>query len=459
MPAFILVVVFVFLLSWMNSDSNRAVSLRLPGGDGRPSKSEESEGPIKIVGTLEKFKSIDEVTAVTDSWPWFRGANFDNIYNGDIKLARKWPEGGPKELWSIDLGEGYAGAAVNNGCVYVIDYDQQKKADAIRCLSFADGSEIWRYSYPVKIKRNHGMSRTVPAVTDKHVIALGPMCHLTCLDAKTGEFKWMYNLVREFGTKVPLWYAGQCPFIVDGKVIIAPVGKDVLMMAIDCETGNVEWKTTNPNNWEMTHTSITPMEFAGKKMYVYSASGGITGVNAEDGSILWETNEWKLKINVPSPLVVGDGLIFLCAGYGKGSMMLQLNNTEGNITVEPVFRLKPKVFGSEQHTPLFYGGKIYGMRTDWQMICMDLDGKTIWTSTSQHDFKKLGPYMIAGDLMYIMDGSGKLTMAEATLTGYKQLDEAKVLDGIDSWGPMALVSGRLLVRDLKRMVCLDVSQQ
>lgn len=457
-PVFVLAAAFAFAMLWLGADSGRAVSLRLPGCDGRPDKPDLSDEPIKLVGTLEKFPAPKKHTVIPGSWPWFRGENLGNMYNGDVKAARKWPEGGPKELWSVDVGEGYAGAAINNGNVYIIDYDQKNKRDSIRCLSFDDGSEIWRYSYPVKIKRFHGMSRTVPAVTDKYVVTLGPLCHLTCVDAITGEFKWMYNLVREFGTEVPLWYAGQCPLIEDGKVIVAPGGDDVLMMAIDCETGEIEWKTPNPNKWEMTHTSITPMEFAGKKMYVYSANGGVTGVDASDGSILWETDEWKMRTNVPSPLVVGDGRIFLCAGYGKGSMMLKLNDTDGKITAEPVFTLKAKVFGSEQHTPLFYGGYIYGVRIDSQMVCMDLDGNIVWNSTSQHSFKKLGPYMIAGDLMYIMDGSGKLTLAEATPTGYVPLDEAKVLDGIESWAPMAMVAGRLIVRDFKRMVCLDVSE-
>jgi outer membrane protein assembly factor BamB len=30
-------------------------------------------------------------------------------------------------------------------------------------------------------------------------------------------------------------------------------------------------------------------------------------------------------------------------------------------------------------------------------------------------------------------------------------------DGVDCWGPMALVGGRLIVRDMTRMVCLDVA--
>ncbi|MEI8062886.1 MAG: PQQ-binding-like beta-propeller repeat protein, partial [Verrucomicrobiota bacterium] len=140
---------------------------------------------------------------IPGEWPGFRGAKGDNLAAGTAPLARQW-----KELWRVDLGEGYAGAAVRNGRVYVLDYDQARQADALRCLSLADGQEIWRFSYPVKTKRNHGMSRTVPTVTDRYVVAFGPKCHVICLDALTGQFQWGLDLVKEFNAEVPQWYAG-----------------------------------------------------------------------------------------------------------------------------------------------------------------------------------------------------------------------------------------------------------
>ncbi len=182
------------------------------------------------------------------------------------------------------------------------------------------------------------------------------------------------------------------------------------------------------------------------------------GVSADDGSILWETTEWKMRTNVPSPLAVGDGLIFLSAGYNQGSMMLKLTEKDGQLKAETVFRLKPEVFGADQQTPIFYKGYIYGVRPDEQLVCLGLDGKVLWTSTSAHKFGR-GPYIIAEGLIYIMNDSGLLTLAEATPTGYVQLAEAKVLDGPDSWGPMTIVSGRLILRDLTRMICLDVSRR
>src|SRR5436309_865738 len=83
--------------------------------------------------------------------------------------------------------------------------DAGARADAVRCLSLADGREIWRRSYPVDITRNHGITRTVPAATDRYVVTLGPKCQVVCLDATSGDFRWGIDLVSQFGTTVPQW--------------------------------------------------------------------------------------------------------------------------------------------------------------------------------------------------------------------------------------------------------------
>jgi outer membrane protein assembly factor BamB len=455
LPAGLVVVCIAALYVWLGADTAMELTQRLPIAENAPQVTLDKGGTKKLRGELVRFDGV--AADLPGAWPRFRGANFNGISSENVTLAKKWLADGPKILWSIEVGEGYAGAAILAGRVYVLDYDRRKQADVIRCLSLADGREIWRYSYPVKIKRNHGMSRTVPAVTDKYIVTLGPKCHVTCLDSVSGQFRWMLDLVNDFKAKVPAWYAGQCP-LIDGDRAIIAVGGDALMIAMDCETGKIVWRAPNPHDWTMTHSSIMPTDFMGKRMYVYCASGGVVGISADDGSILWEYPEWKIKVaNVPSPVIVGEGLIFLSGGYNAGSMMLHLVQEEDKINAQPVFRLAADVFGSPQHTPIFYDGYIYGVRPDGQLACLDLDGRVVWTSTSSHKFG-LGPYIIANGLIYVMNDSGLLTLAEATLTGYKQLAEAKVLDGPDSWGPMAIASGRLILRDLTRMICLDIAE-
>ncbi|MHC4486851.1 MAG: PQQ-binding-like beta-propeller repeat protein [Planctomycetota bacterium] len=383
-PVGLAVVGVVLLYVWLSADAAMDITLRLPIAENVPPMPSDESGGEELRGQLLQFDG--EPADLPGAWPRFRGANFDAISSDDVALARTWQTDGPRVLWSIEVGEGYAGAAVLAGRVYVLDYDHENQADAIRCLSLADGKEIWRYWYPVKVKRNHGMSRTVPAVTDKYIVALGPKCHVTCLDSVTGEFRWMLNLVKDFGAKVPPWYAGQCPLIEDGKAIIAP-GGNALMMAVDCETGEIVWQSPNPRGWVMTHSSVMPAEFMGVRMYVYCGSGGVVGVSAEDGSILWESTEWKIRVaNVPTPVVAGEGRIFLSGGYNAGSMMLQLTKEDGRISTQQVFRLEPEVFGSPQQTPVFYDGYIYGIRPDGQLTCLDPDGQVVWTSTSAHQF-------------------------------------------------------------------------
>lgn len=447
---------------WFSADAIGQFDLREPIASNVAQSSGE-EGDVLARAELTNFTLMPTSEGAPDLsapgvWPQFRGPNLDAIADVNVTLARDWSDQGPPVLWSVDLGEGYAGAAVLDGRVFVADYDQEKQGDAIRCFSLANGEEIWRFFYPVKIKRNHGMSRTVPAVTDKYVVSLGPKCHVSCLDVATGELKWFMDLVKDYGATVPAWYAGQCPLIEDGKVILG-VGGESLMMAVDIETGEIVWKTPNPQHWEMTHSSIVPVEFAGKRMYVWCAGGGVVGVSADDGSLLWEMTDWQIRIaNVPTPLPVGDGRIFLSGGYNAGAMMLKLSETDGQITAASEFQLEPDVFGSPQHTPILYEGHIYGVRPDEQLTCLDLEGNVVWTSGSTHKFG-LGPYTIINGLIYLLDDHGLLTLAEAQSGQYVQLDQAQVLHGIDAWGPMAVAENRLIVRDLTEMICLDIAAQ
>ena len=401
------------------------------------------------------------------SWPRFRGADFDGVSSEKVRLADRWDEGGPKVLWSVDLGRGYAGAAVHRGRVYVLDYDEQRKGDLLRCMSLADGRDIWRRYYHIPIRRQHGVSRTVPAVTDRYVLTLGPFCHVLCLDATSGDAKWSIDLVHEYGTVVPDWYAGQCPLIdtVDGKqrAILAPGGPEALMIAVDCETGKVLWRAPNPGKWRMSHSSIVPIERWGTRMYVYCSTGGVAGVSAKDGKVLWTYGKWKISPALaPSPVIVGDERVFLSGGYRAGSVMLEITDDDGGALVaKEVFRLDHKGFGAEQQTPVLYRDHIYGVlpgsagELGQQLVCLNLDGARLWASGPQDRFG-LGPFIIADGKLLIMNDSGVLTMARATPDGYERLARAKVLDGHDSWAPLAVAAGRLLARDLKRMVCLDL---
>jgi outer membrane protein assembly factor BamB len=430
----------------------------VPGLDGAPPPVVAPAEVRPVPG--EPARGPGKPSAIAAEWPWFRGPDRDAINKEDVRLARSWPAAGPRVLWTVPLGDGFAAAAVRGGYVYVLDHVEESARDVLRCISLDDGREIWRNGYPVLVVPNHGMSRSIPAVTGDCVATLGPKCHLACWDAATGKARWLIDLVRDHGAIVPPWYAAQCPLIdATAERLIVGVGGKSLVMAIDCHSGEIIWQSPNPHHWAMTHVSIVPMEFAGRRMYVYCGKGGVAGVAADSGELLWETDQWQISMaTCPTPVVVGDGRIFFCGGYNAGSLMLQLTQEQGRIVPKTVFRLAARQFGSEQQTPVLWQQHLYAVRQkDQQLVCLDLDGKEVWNS-GREKFGS-GPYMIADGLIYVMNDSAALTMANATPSGYRRLARATVIqDASNSWGPMALVAGRLIVRDTTRMACLDVAE-
>jgi len=442
---------------WLLAPPAGHVQLRLPGQEERLTSTQTSNNMAeRNTGTL--IPGPGKASAIMGAWPQFRGAARTNIVYDTRPLARAWPTNGIELLWSIEVGEGHAGAAIRNGRVYLVDYDREKHEDAIRCLSLDDAVEVWRYTYSVKVKRNHGMSRTVPAVTDERLVALGPKCHVHCLDAQTGELIWKMDLVEDFGAEIPPWYAGQCPLIDGDTVILAP-GGDALMLAVDLKTGRILWRTPNPGGWKMTHSSIVAMDYNGARQYVYCTTRGVLGVAADDGRILWQYPDWVIKLaTVPSPVIVGDDRIFLSGGYNSGSMMLQFKETGDAIEVEELFRLETAQFGAEQHTPILYQYHLYGVRSGGELACLDLNGNRLWTSGRARRFG-LGPFLLADGLLFVLDDEqGILHLVEATPSGYNELAQTKLLNGHDAWGPMAMVADRLILRDATTMICVKVPE-
>ncbi|MBU1013959.1 MAG: PQQ-like beta-propeller repeat protein [Bacteroidetes bacterium] len=454
------IVVFVY---WFLHSPTKDLSMSLPGMDNRPALADGASENIKIGASFMNYTT--QSSNLKGSWTRFRGADFDNINKEKIPLINSWGNG-PDILWEVELGEGHAAPVIQNGKAYVLDYVEERNTDALRCFSLETGEELWSRWYLVKVKRNHGMSRTVPAITEKYLVTMGPRCHVMCVDPETGDLLWGKDLVKEYGTEIPFWYTGQCPIIVDDVVILAPGGSS-LLIGVDCATGEVLWETPNPDKWQMSHSSIMPMTFEGKKMYVYFAVGGIVGISAEGpdiGKILWKTNAFAPNVIAPSPVMLGNGKFYATAGYGAGAALFQLKKTGDTYSVQHLQTYKPSEgIASEQQTPILYKGRMFsvapkdagGLRNEF--LCVDPNNpkNILWTSGKTDRFG-LGPYIMADNKFFILNDDGTLTIAKVNLNSFEFLDKAKIIDGQDAWGPFALADGYLLMRDSKKMVCINI---
>lgn len=457
----------ILIIFWLYYNPVSDFSLSIPGMDDRPDSILGLNEQVNIGEAFTLYS--DNISKLTGKWTRFRGADFDNINKENIRLIDKFPTEGPKILWKKDLGEGHAAPAIYNGKVYILDYLEEDQADALRCFLLETGKELWQRKHNIHIKRNHGMSRTVPAVSNHFIVTIGPKGHVMCCNPSNGDFLWGLDLVKNYQTEIPFWYTGQCPIIDNDTAIIAPGGSS-LLIAVDCATGKVVWETNNTDNWKMSHSSVMPMTLEGKKMYVYAAVGGICGISAhgsDRGKILWKLSDFAPNVVAPSPVIFDDGKIFMTAGYGAGSILFKVEKKNDEYSVVVLQSFKPKKgLASEQQTPIVYKDHIFAVAPKDagahrnQLVCCKPDDceDILWTSGKSERFG-LGPYIIADGKFFILNDDGTLTIAIASTTKFTSLDKKRILEGHDAWGPIAIADGKLLMRDSKQMVCIDVQER
>jgi len=464
LPALTIVVGVIAILWWLLHDPTEHFVASEPGSDAFTAGAVD----IEEVNIGEHFMRFSDTgTTPGEKWPGFRGSSHDNIYRAPFPLIDRFGGRVPEILWTVNLGEGHGGAAIYDGLVYILDYDEELRADMLRCFNLKDGKEIWRRWYNIHIRRNHGMSRTIPAVTESFIVTIGPRGHVMCVERETGNFLWGIILEKEFNTEIPLWYTGQCPLIDNGVAIIA-TGGDALLIGVDCATGEILWRTPNPHGWKMSHSSVMPFTYQGKKMYIYSASGGMLGVSAGEnaGEVLWSTSLWNHPVIAASPVAMPDGKIFITAGYGAGSMLLQLIPNGDKFDVEILKTFSPgEGLSSEQQTPILIDGHLFGIlpkdaRTlRNQLVCVKPDDPTnfVWTSGSGVRFG-LGPYILADDRFYILNDDATLIIVQKSTERYIELDRIKLFDGHDAWAPIAIADGYMVLRDADRMICIKIKK-
>jgi outer membrane protein assembly factor BamB len=190
----------------------------------------------------------------------------------------------------------------------------------------------------------------------------------------------------------------------------------------------------------------------------------ISSVDAATGKLLWRIVTWRnYKIPIPLPVSIGDDRLFFTGGYGIGCFSLAVKKDGDHWEADYGFRNNN--VASHIHTPILYKGSLYCpslcphfVLNRNGLVCLDLAGNIRWQTGPDLLFHD-GAMLLADGMIYQIDGdTGELYLIEATPAAFRQLAKAKVLTakGKMAWSPMALSGGKLIVRDLHQMKCLDV---
>lgn len=421
----------------------------------------------------------------SQDWPQYLGPNRDGTSN-QTGILRSWPEAGPKVLWSVNVGPGYGGPVIKDGRVYLLDRDD-KTGDILRCFDFSDGKELWKYSYDAPGSVMFPGSRSVPAVDGDYVYSCGHNGDLYCINVNNHTPVWNKNIWTDFGgTRLPIWAISQCPLIYKDLCIVASQAPDAGVVAYNKLTGEVVWKTPNLGDESYASPSIVRIDGKDHVAMVISSTnpighselpqrlGRIVGIDPLLGNILWEYDQWLCHISVPSALDAGNNKVIVAGGYEHGVVMIEVvKNDAGTYDVKELF--KHNDFGDHTKPPILHDGYFYAQFTTNSrrdgLVCMDMNGNIMWKTMRAPLFDK-GSMILADGVILATDGRNSLYVIEPSPEGFKPLASAEVLapggagdndpmasrtgGAAQSWAPIALADGKLLIRDQNRMLCVKV---
>jgi outer membrane protein assembly factor BamB len=396
------------------------------------------------------------------SWLQWGGPN-RNFVSDSKGLASSWPAGGPKKLWSRELGEGHSSIVMENGRLYT-QYRQITRAtggarheEVVAAFDAATGKTLWEFKYPAPtsgIDFSEGLGpHSTPLIVGNRILATSSRSELFALDKATGKRIWSHDLIKEY-KGIPAGRGYSCsPIFHNGLVIVTLGGPDQGVAAFDAHTGKLAWK-----NGYFVWAPASPIliDVDGQRQLVVFAGDLVTGMDPANGRVLWshphKTN-WGLNISTPVWSAT-DHLLFVSSAYGTGSRALELRQTGGKTTVTEKWatsRMRVHI-----GTAIRLGDHAYASSGDFGPAFISaIDMKTGNIAWQDRSFARAQLLHADGKLI-VLDEDGALGLATVSPQGMKVLARANVMNHL-AWTPPTLVGTTLFVRDRKTMAAFDLS--
>ncbi len=403
-------------------------------------------------------------TGFASDWPQYLGPDRNSV-STEKGLLRSWPSEGPKVLWTIPLGEGFGGAAISEGKVYVYDRVEDK-TNILRCLDINTGNEEWTFSNEAPGSVSYDGTRAVPTIEGNRIYICDLFGNFHCLDKNTHKVLWQKNIWKDFGgADLPKWAIAQNPLIYQDMVIVASQAPGAGVVAFDKQKGDLIWKTSalpgvpgyvSPMvvkiGGEEHLIMITAMNFMNRDQ-----KGAITAFDPKTGAQLWTFTKWQCAIPIPNVTVINDNQIFITGGYKAGGTTMEINKSGSSYEVKGIMHAPD--YSTHVHPAILYKGHLYGQCSNNEQrdgfVCMDLEGNIKWKTGKNPLFDK-GGFILVDDMIISSDGEKMLYLIDPDPAELKVLAKAELLETKQAWAPLALSDGKLLIRDQKQMKCVVV---
>ena len=395
-----------------------------------------------LIFTLSLF--LTTITYAVDSnsfWLQFHGPNRHNI-STEKGFLKKWPVNGPELLWTTrGLGHGFSSISIANGMIYTAS--SIGKNTVVIALKL-DGKVLWKVKNGKSWTGAHPGSRSTPTIDGDRLYHQNPHGNIICLNAKTGDIIWQFNIIEKFNSKVPRWALSES-LLVDGDHLIScPGGPQTCMVALDKTNGSVVWKAPSIGEWA-GYASPFLFEYKGLRIITTLTSKSLIGVNADTGDLLWRIkHESPYDENIIVP-IFHEGYVFISTPLA-GSVKWKVNVNSGKVSLRR--RWRTQQLDNHHGGVILLNGNLYGSSTAFNknlLVCLD------WkTGRIKYMDMCVGKVSLtyADGMLYALSIDGVMGLVRPTPNGHKLVSYFKIPKGGKgkSWAHPVVCGSRLYIR-------------
>lgn len=377
-----------------------------------------------------------------DDWPEVAGKGRLGVWN-ETGILDKFPSSGLKVLWRTPVRAGYAGPAVADGRVFVLDWvETQRPRGTERALALDEktGKILWTQEWTADYR---GISwpvgpRATPTVDGDRVYVLGADGKLLCLDAKTGAIRWKKDYAADYGADHLKWafdWGFASAPLVDGERLICLVGgrSDSKVVAFDKMTGKEIWRALSSET-ELGVAQPIIITAGGARQLIIWYPGAVASLDPVTGKVYWE-QPYKVggSMTVAIPRQIGSQLFFTT--FYDGPLMLALDDKKPAATVLWKGKSDSEIQTDGLHavitTPVVIGDYIYGICSYGQFRCLRAKtGERVWETqavTKERARWASGVIVRQDDRLFINNDRGELIIVKPSPEGYHEISRTQLI--------------------------------
>jgi outer membrane protein assembly factor BamB len=377
-----------------------------------------------------------------EDWPEFRGRGRLGVWT-ETAIIEKFPPQGLSVLWRTPVRVGFAGPAVADGRVFVLDYMQTRRpkgTERALALDEKTGRILWTREWEVDYS---GMQyaygpRATPTVDGDRVYVAGADGKLLCLDVATGAVRWQKDYVVDLGASPQSWgfhWGFASAPIVDGNRLIALVGgrPNAAVVAFDKMTGKEIWRALSLTG-DLGVGQPIIITAGGTRQLIVWLPTSLVSLDPVTGATFWE-QPVKVGASMTVSTPVQSGALLFVSSFYNGGLMMSLDENTPTATLlwkgKSDSEIQTDTLHSVTATPVVVGDHIYGMCSYGEFRCLlKRTGTRLWESQalSQERARWAGGQIVRhGDRLFVNNDRGELVIVNPSPQGYQEISRTNLI--------------------------------